>query len=66
MYCQAQCYGVGRGHQAYYRALVVEEAAKLLILERLLGKARELADEELAAVDGLAAEAYRRKRLANK
>ena len=30
MYCQEQCYGVGRGHQAYYRALEREGLLRLI------------------------------------
>ena len=30
MYCQEQCYGVGRGHQAYYRALEREGAIRCI------------------------------------
>jgi L-fuculose-phosphate aldolase len=50
--------------EAYYRGLLVEESAKTVVFSKLLGRMRYLSAKQVAQVDGLSAEAYRRKKLA--
>jgi L-fuculose-phosphate aldolase len=49
--------------EAYFRNVLVENAALVYLTGRMLGGARCLSDEEVGQIDGLSAEAYRRKLL---
>ena len=47
--------------EAFYRAEIMEESAKIIIYSKLLGgKARVLSHKEVRAIEGLGSEAYRR------
>jgi len=46
--------------EAFYRAELLEESAKIIIYSKLLGKARVLSVKEVRAIEGLRSEAYRR------
>ena len=52
---------VGRNlREAYYRNLFVESAAKALVAAEVVGTLRPLTDQDVAEIDGLATEKYRR------
>lgn len=46
--------------EAYYRNLFVESAAKTMVAASAVGKLRRLSEGEVAQIDGLATEKYRR------
>lgn len=49
--------------EAYYRNLIVESAAQTYLVMKQLGSRRALTPDEVAQIDSLAAEKYRRKLL---
>jgi len=46
--------------EAFYRAELLEESAKIILYSKLLGKARVLSGKEVRAIESLRSEAYRK------
>jgi len=47
--------------EAFYRAELLEESAKIIIYSKIMGKARILSDKEIRTLEGLSSEAYRKR-----
>ena len=51
--------------EAFYRSIILEEAAKILFISKTMGTPKILSSSEVEGIENLAAEAYRRKLIKN-